>query len=265
MRNLVLALLLLNLGFFAYAAWIDQPSGSAAQEAPVLPKLLLASEFAQAARGAGDSSAPTGSASLRAQAAPAAPNVAVGGAGSSAPPAPAAAISELSPSSLTGPDACVAVGPFNDPALAARASSVLQDLGLAPRERRARGDVTDGFWVHVENIATAGDQARVMRSLLQAGLSDASTIQSADQTRHISVGIFSDRSRAERRAKSVQRLGIDAQVSPRTHPGTLYWLEMAPKGSQPSVPIEGVPATEGVPLEVRACSAIPVGAASAQR
>jgi hypothetical protein len=238
MRNLVLALVLLNLGFFAYAAWIDSPRRADGDGAPALPKLLLASEFAQAAQSAEE------------PARPAPPQEAI-------TPRSAAPTTGVSPESH-GSATCLAVGPFNDPSLAAKASSALQDLGLTPRERRTPGEVTDGFWVHVENIATAADQSRVMRELLQAGLVDASPIQSADQTRHISVGIFSDRGRAERRAKSVQRLGIDAQVSPRTHSGTVYWLEMEPKGNQPSLPIEGIAQTEGAPLELRACNAIPV-------
>ena len=243
MRNLVLALALLNLGFFAYAAWIDSPGHAAADDSPALPRLLLASEFAQAAHSDTDSAPPAEPADS-ARRADAAPEATRG----------EAPLSQTTAGAAT----CVAVGPFNDPSTAAKASSVLQDLGLAPRERRAPGEVTDGFWVHVENIATATDQSRVMRSLLQAGLVDATPIQSADETRHISVGIFSDRGRAERRAKSVQRLGIDAQVSPRTHPGTVYWLEMEPKGGQPSMPIEGIAQTQGAPLEVRACNTVPI-------
>lgn len=272
MRNLVMALVLLNLGFFAYAAWIDQPERTAADDAPALPKLLLASEFPQgiaAATAAGRAGAAQEDPPSAAIVSPGSGSAATTSTAPANAPATAAnqtsAVGGATAAAATDSGSCVAVGPFNDAAGAAHATSVLKDRGFAPRERRAPGDVAEGFWVHVENIATAADQSRVMRTLQQAGLSDASPVQSADQIRHISVGIFTERVRAERRANAVKRLGIEAEVSPRMRPGTVYWLEMEPRGGQPSLPIEGVATSESTVLEVRACSAVPAGAPTARR
>jgi hypothetical protein len=220
MRNLVLALVLVNLAFFAYAAWIDPPNRSRSDSRDALPRLLLASEFPHS------------------DATPASP----------APP---------ESSGGTNVAQCVAVGPFYDPADASKAAATFKQRGFEPSQRGEPGEIAEGFWVHVENIGTAAEEARLMRELQQAQLSDASPVQSADQTRHISVGIFSDQGRAERRASAVKRLGIDAQVSPRTRPGTVYWIELPPKADKAAdtsaIAMDGVPAPKVGTLLTRAC------------
>ena len=241
MRNVVLALALLNLAFFAYTVWIDQPPVSAADAAPALPRLLLASEFPQthsAARGA-------------------VPKAAEASAGveSSVEGAPLPPVAQANTQPAEGPG-CVAVGPFVDIEVAGRAASVLKERGFEPKQRAATGEIPDGYWVHVGNITSAAEESRLMRSLVQAGLSDASPIQSPDRVRQISVGIFRELARAERRASAVKRLGIEAEVSPRRRPGTVYWLEVQPKAGYGTVSADGIPGS-GEPIEVRACSASP--------
>src|SRR4029079_10931190 len=116
------------------------------------------------------------------------------------------------------------VGPSDDIEVAGRAGVLLKERGFEPKQRAAAGEIIEGYWVHVGNIPTAAEESRLMRSLMQAGLSDASPIQSPDHVRQISVGIFRELARAERRASAVKRLGIEAEGSPRKSAGTADWL-----------------------------------------
>src|ERR1700736_1162741 len=103
----------------AWAHWIDVPVEPAVKADVHLPRLVLANE------------APVRPAAVQARAAT-----------PSAPPSAA-------PTATVTPDVkrCMSVGPFNNLAQETRAASVLQQRGLAPRERTELGDVSDGYWV----------------------------------------------------------------------------------------------------------------------
>ena len=98
---------------------------------------------------------------------------------------------------------CVSVGPFNDLAQETRALSLLQERGFTPQQRAEEGDIRDGFWVYVGGIKTPADETKTLRALQDAGIADARAMGAADDGRRVSVGLFTDRSRAERRARGI--------------------------------------------------------------
>src|SRR6202044_2735330 len=115
---------------------------------------------------------------------------------------------------------CVSVGPFNDLAQVTHAGSLLQERGFTPQQRNEEGDVRDGYWVYVAGIKSAADETRVLRTLQDAGISDAHAMASADDGRRVSVGLFTERPRAERRARVVEHLGFSPDIVERRKPGT---------------------------------------------
>src|SRR5579871_2824306 len=109
LRNLVIILLIANLGFGAWATWIDKPvQRPAARDISHLPRLLLVSEAQAGARP------------------------------SSAPAAPVAAVAR-----------CVSVGAFGDLDAAARAAALLQSRGFTPRQRAEPGKYVMQYGVYV--------------------------------------------------------------------------------------------------------------------
>lgn len=232
-RNAILILVLVNLVFMAWTRWIDVPAEPPANQAVAhLPRLLLASE------------APARPAAKAALAA------AVPAAEANAPRG------EGSPSTAT-PSArrCVSVGPFDDLAQETRAANMLQERGFAPQQRSESGDVRDGFWVYVAGIKSAAEEARVLRALQDAGISDAHAIAATEDGRRVSVGLFIERPGAERRARAVEHLGFSPDIVDRHKAGTLYWLDLDLGTSDAAVPTEGLaPASEAVKAQPRACS-----------
>ena len=199
MRTLILLLLLANLALFAWTQWLAPRSDSEppATSRAAIPRFALVGE----------------------------PPLALPAGAAAAVAAPAAA---SAPSAAAAPaaSACVTVGPFANLEEAAKVTVVLKEGGYEPRQRPADGDVPDGYIVQVEGLQDAADQARVRRRLERGGLSDAFILPPADGQFAVSVGIFSDSRRAERRAAVVRKLRLSPVISTRTRPGTVYWLDL---------------------------------------
>jgi hypothetical protein len=228
-RTAVFVLVFVNLVFMAWAHWIDVPVEPPINQVDTrLPRLVLASE------------APPRAATAIKTAAPQA----------------AAQASDTSTAAATqATRRCVSVGPFNDLAQVTQAGSLLQQRGFTPQQRTEDGDVRDGYWVYVAGIKSAADETRVLRTLQDAGISDARAVPSADDGRRVSVGLFTERPRAERRARAVEHLGFSPDIVDRRRPGTVYWVDLDLGTSDAAVPTDGlVPADQGASrIQVRVC------------
>ena len=106
-------------------------------------------------------------------------------------------------------------------------------------------------------LQSAAEEARVLRTLTQAGLYDARVMPQSDAGRRVSVGLFSERSRAERRARALRRLGLEPEIGERHVPGPVYWVDVDMGPDDSSVSTEGLlsPEDSGARLEVRLCPA----------
>ena len=199
MRAVFLTLLVANLLFLAWARWIDTPSEAGAQDTlSRLPRLQLVSESAPGTR-------PT-SANLTP---PAAEKVAL-----RAPEAEA-------------PTTCTSVGPFNDIARAARAAGLLAQRGFHLQQRAEEGETIEGYWVFVGGLQSDDEVTEVVGRLEKSGFSDAHVMKNFSTNRRISVGMFSTRERAEKRAAAVKAMGLEPEVGERKFPGTVYWVDVA--------------------------------------
>jgi len=229
-RTAVFVLIFVNLVFMAWAHWIDVPLEPPVNQVDArLPRLVLASE-----------------APVRV------PPMALKAAVPQVVPAPG----EASTATLALPaQRCVSVGPFDDVAQVTHAGSLLQERGFKPQQRTEDGDVRDGYWVYVAGIKSAADETRVLRTLQDAGISDAHAMASADDGRRVSVGLFTERPRAERRARVVEHLGFSPDIVERRRPGTIYWVDLELGASDATVSTEGlVPADQGGSrIQVRSC------------
>jgi cell division septation protein DedD len=164
------------------------------------------------------------------------------------------AVVEASPTS-TG--RCVSVGPFNDLTRAARGAALLRERGFTTRQRAEQGDTWEGYWVFVGGLQSAADENKLISTLTRAGISDAHAMPQTDSGRRVSVGLFSERARAEKRAQAVKKLGFTAQVTERKQPGTVYWVDLELGANDRTVPTEGLLSLEdaGSRLEIRVCPA----------
>src|SRR5262249_30807590 len=101
------------------------------------------------------------------------------------------------------------------------------------------------------------DESKLMKALERAGIRDARVMPDEPGGRRVSIGLFSERERADRRAQAVKKLGYTAEVTERTQPGTVYWVDMDVAANERSVPTAGLLSLEdtGSRLEIRVCPA----------
>ena len=198
MRNAVIALLVANLVYFAWARWVDQPKTPPVNEALAkLPRLKLRSELPPEQRPATNTRT---------------------------------VLNEASP--------CMSVGPFGDITNAARAAGILTSKGFTPQQRAEEAGSSAGYWVYVGGLKddVEADKARV--SLEKGGIKDALVMPpSADPGRRVSLGLFSDRAHADQRAAAVKRMGFKAEVAEHKLPQVVYWIDLAPRPGMTTVPI----------------------------
>jgi cell division septation protein DedD len=188
-----------NLAFLAWAEWIDAPQPAPANEAfAKLPRLKLVNELPES-----DTRPSSGNASARKTVLEVAPQ---------------------RPSTTTS--RCLSVGPFDDQPSATRGASQLREKGLAPRQRVEKGEISKGFWVYIGGLKTDNDVAEVLRTLEQSHVGDAHLMSDTGDVHQVSVGLFSERDRADRRAESVQKLGLHPEVAERKLPATLFWMDV---------------------------------------
>jgi hypothetical protein len=234
-RIALYALLALNVVYLAWAGLIDAPPAPppAKQGGARLPQLALASEAVR-------------------EAAQSVSSASAHGAGQIVP-----AVADQGAARAVASGHCVSVGPFNDLARAARAAALLRDRGFTPQQRAEAGELWAGYWVYVGGLATSADETKVLKSLERAGITDAHVMPQVDSGRRVSVGLFSERDRAEKRAEAVKRLGFVPEISERKQAGTVYWVDLELGSKDRTVPTEGLVTLEdaGSRLEIRMCPA----------
>jgi hypothetical protein len=220
-RPVLFALLFANLAYFAWAHWVDAPRAVVPNAAfAKLPTLKMVNEVVEPA------AAPVAGSARR---------VALG--------------------TAAAPGNCVSVGPFADIGSSARAAAVLKDKGFDPRQRAVAGDTSAGFWVYVGGLTTDAQVETVRQDLIFHGITDAHAMADAGAAdRRVSVGLFSERARADKRAKQVQSLGLKAEVVERKLQASVYWVDVNPPTENTSVPIDDL-LDEGVgpKIGVQAC------------
>jgi hypothetical protein len=210
-RFLFFALLFMNLVYFAWAHWIDAPRPAPVNEAIThLPRLKLADELPPAER-----------------------------------PQPHTA----QKTSLGSTSACLSVGPFGDLGSSARAAALLEAKGFEPRQRPEQGHSSQSYWVYVAGLSQS-EADRALVALEHNGITDARVMpENGEAGRRLSLGLYSERPRAERRAEAVRQSGLKAEIAERKLAGTLYWVDVIPPPGVSAVPLQDLFA-EGINSQI---------------
>ncbi len=149
---------------------------------------------------------------------------------------------------------CRSVGPFEELSQAAVAASTLRAGGYDPSQRVAEGEIWVGYWVYLDSIASAAQAETILDDLDAGGVPEAYVIgdaESGDNT--ISLGVFSEGTRAERLSDRVREIGYEPVITDRTRRGTVYWVDVLVEGAE-SVDLERLqPSGRIVRLEQRPC------------
>jgi hypothetical protein len=150
---------------------------------------------------------------------------------------------------------CTSVGPFADLGQASQAQATLRSLGFEPRQRVEQGELWTGYWVSVRDFPTRDAAEAALRTLTTNGVTDVYLMPGADPENVLSLGVFSDYQRAQRRAEQVRSLGLTPQISDRKRSGSVFWLDVDLKdpGQTIDTSVFQVGQSRILRLELRAC------------
>ena len=123
------------------------------------------------------------------------------------------------------PVRCISVGPFSKRPRANLASDALRGLGGEVSERTQRGRIWVGHWVHLPPAASRQAAVDVVEKLRGDGVSDIYIETSQPLRNAISLGLFSDVTRAETRAGKIRALGVRPQIRDRFREGDQIFLD----------------------------------------
>ncbi len=123
-------------------------------------------------------------------------------------------------------DNCLSLGPFGDLTDAARASTLLRENGLQPRQRAGEGVVWKGYWVSLEQVPDRASSEAIIERLRRFGIGDAYSMPDQGRQITISLGLFTERQRALRRMDEVKALGFEPLMAERERSGTVYWIDV---------------------------------------
>ena len=260
MRNLCLALLLANLGFAAWSAWLSpaEPVGRPADEGR---PLTLVSEVPEDLRSSGSVAEPAETPAIAAaegesNAPLSGPVTAAEGDLGASPrgePPPPADPAEPRPELAAAESRCTSVGPFRELSQAATAAATLRAAGFQPLQRVTEGDVWIGYWVYIPAIATEQQANEILAKVRADGIADSYVIPNSDSGNLVSLGVFSEISGVSRRRDQVRALGFEPQVVDRTRRATVYWIDVVLDPSQ-TLDFDALrPAGRIIRLEQRDC------------
>jgi hypothetical protein len=174
---------------------------------------------------------------------------------------PDAPTDDMTGTLLSSVKRCISVGPFHDVPEAARAATKLRDGGYDPRQRATEGDIWAGVWVYAPKPATPAAVDALLAKLRAAGVEDALEMPGPKDVAVISLGLFSEAPRAERRVAELRKLGLKPLVTDRKRSGTVYWVDIDLKATDGMLSPADLHGETGhiMRLEVKACPAASPG------
>lgn len=121
---------------------------------------------------------------------------------------------------------CTSIGPFADLPQASQAQAALRAAGFQPRQRVAQGELWAGYWVSVQGLETREAAESALSMLTGSGIGDVYLMPGSDPPNVLSLGVFSDYQRAQRRVEEVRALGLTARIEDRKRAGSVYWIDV---------------------------------------
>jgi hypothetical protein len=168
---------------------------------------------------------------------------------------PEAVQSRLPPPAREDALSCTSVGPFADLGQASQAQATLRTMGFQPRQRVEQGELWTGYWVSVRDFGSRDAAEVALKNLNDNGITDVYLMPGSEPANVLSLGVFSDYQRAQRRADEVRSIGLTPQISDRKRAGSVFWIDVDLKepGETIDTSLFQVGQSRILRLELRAC------------
>ncbi len=236
-RTVSLLLILANLFYWAWTAWIVQPNivGLEDHRIESVPKLVLISQGELEAQKANTNA-------FVAKPVEISPD--------SVPTGVSASLSvNTEPAGLI----CQRIGSFIDDQVATAAAQWLRQEGIQAQKKAGKEKVT-GFWVYLPKYPVRDAAVQVVEALREKGIDDLFIETSAPYTNSVSLGLYLQRSGAERRARQIQVLGYPTRIGNKDTEQQVFWVDIQVESGR-EIPLNRLQAPVGQVqrLKIRAC------------
>lgn len=121
---------------------------------------------------------------------------------------------------------CVSLGPFKTNADADVALAEYRADGMRASMRTTEGQVFVGHWVQIRNIPNRQEGNEILQKLQDGGLGDAYLVPTEDEGLKISLGLFGEKSRAERIELQAKSMDLPADITPRMRDATVFFVDL---------------------------------------
>jgi hypothetical protein len=135
------------------------------------------------------------------------------------------------PQPSSPPARCYSLGPFSDKAKAETMVSVFAKQNVEATLRRIQQTQVTGYWIYLPPYSSTAAATAVTRQLAAKGLHDYYVVASPPNANAISLGLFRERSGAERRLARVRKMGFQPKLQVRTADKELFWLDYSDPGN----------------------------------
>jgi hypothetical protein len=134
---------------------------------------------------------------------------------------------------------CVTLGPFKTSADADAALADYESQGMRASVRTTQGQVFVGHWVQIRNIPDRETGNAILAKLSDGGLGDAYLVPTDEEGLKISLGLFGEKSRAERVELQARSLDLNPDITPRMRDATVFFVDIGlPPGKGAGAMIE---------------------------
>ena len=121
---------------------------------------------------------------------------------------------------------CVSIGPLKTSADADAALTEYRADGMRANMRSTEGQVFVGHWVQIRNIPNREEGNVILQKLRDGGLGDAYLVPTEDEGLKISLGLFGEKSRAERIELQAKSMDLPADITPRMRDATVFFVDI---------------------------------------
>ena len=140
------------------------------------------------------------------------------------PEAPDATLADL-PADKPANDLCYTLGPFREMKTLRVVTREIKDYVIEASFRSREEQEQSMFRVYLKPVGGKREAKALIKQLVSKNIRDYFIITDGPNKNGISLGYFSEKSRAQRHAARVRKSGFDAVIEPVFRSYTIYWLD----------------------------------------
>jgi hypothetical protein len=128
---------------------------------------------------------------------------------------------------------CYTLGPMMNEKALEKLRSRLEEQGYSVQTRSIEQQETAGYWVYLPPYENRKQALKIAAELARKGIKDYYVVTDKEFRNAVSLGLFSDKGRANRRMAHIRTLGYQSRKMVRYRDRTYHWLDYDESSDNP--------------------------------